>query len=166
MVQIPMKKAAEFGEKELILDGTGFEAIVLSVQEQDSRFLVDKNDPSQGYEREYSFKFKILDPGGPNDDRWIWGTTRAYFTESKNNKLRQWIIAILDLDTLPEGYVPDTTHLEGKQCRIIVDQWTSKNDPSRQGNSVGDVRPTKERGAAPAAAAATQSVPDYDEEPF
>lgn len=181
MVKLAVQKAASGEDRQLIPDNTPFEAKVLSVEERDSYFWVDKDDHSQGKQKELNFKFSIIDPGGDNNNRWVWGSTSNYISTGTQNKLRRWVIAILDLDVLDEGFVLDTEDLVGRQCRIVVEQWVSdKIDPetgeNKRGNSVGEVRPSKEvrGGGQPAAPAQTvesfrqenKPAPNYDDEPF
>lgn len=171
MVALKLEKGVD---REIIPDSTAFEATVLSVEQKDSRWLVNPDNESEGYKQELNFKVQLIDPNNDAyDKRWLWGSCTAWLSDSPQNKLRQWAIAILDLDLLPEGYILETDDFVGKQCRVIVEQWTSK-DGEKTGNAIKDFRPTKgNRAEAPAAETksaaefrADNAVEDLDDEPF
>lgn len=150
-------------------DGTTWEAIVESIEERESRWWVDENDHDKGKKMELSWKFKIIDPDGEYDGRWIWGSTSTYFGTSPKNKLRQWIQAALDEDVLPEGFVVNTQDLIGKQVLLVVDARKANNGNTY--NNITDVRISRARRAATSgslqqATPAPEPEPSYEDEPF
>jgi len=144
MVQLALHKQqdGDFPERAPFDDMSVFEAIVLGVTEQDSRFPADDADPDGPRKKQLSFKFKVIDPDGKYNDRWVWGNTSSYFGTSPSNKLRQWVQAILDKEVLPEGYLVDTDDFEGQQVRVIIGAKQRKNGDGIS-NFVVELRPTK-----------------------
>lgn len=130
-----------YPERTPIPDKSSFEAVLLSVEQQDSRWDLDDTDPSKGKKKELVFKFEIMDPDGEFNERWVWGRTTSAFTTHPSNKLRQWVQGILDEDVLPDGFVLDTTALVDRRCRVIVGAREKKT--GGVGNFVTDVRPSK-----------------------
>lgn len=169
-MKLTMKQAGEDGypERQPIPNNSYFEAVVLDITEQESLWDIDENDPSKGKKKQLSWKFKIIDPGGEFDNRYVWGTTSMFFSTSPQNKLRQWIQAVLNIPVLPEGYAVDTEELHNKQCLIIV--GAKEKRAGGISNRVTEVQPS--RAAAPlsgvtADASEASGDPDYDaEEPF
>jgi hypothetical protein len=137
-----------FPEREPIPDNSFFEAIILDISEGESPWDIDETDPSKGKKMQLSWKFKILDPSGKFDDRYVWGNTSTYFATAANNKLRQWIQAALDIPVLPEGYAVDTDQLVDKQVLVIVSAKNKANGGIS--NRVMEIQPS--RAAAPLAA--------------
>ncbi len=149
-----------------------FEAKILEITEQDSRWDIDDEDPSKGKKQELNFKFEVIDPDGDFDKRWAWGKCAAYLSTDSRNKLRQWVQGILDIDVLPEGFAFNTDDLVGRQCRIIVEAYEKKT--GGVGNYVAEVRHSRaaggEIGQQPAMTASefrAQNAPAEDDvEPF
>ena len=126
---------------------------------------------------------KVADNEGVMRNRKFFGETSVAFTQHENCKLYNWVLAIIGAkEGLPKGF---TLHREadgtlrpliGKQCRIVleINEWDDKKNPKeddvtgqitypkRRNNRVKAVAKTR---SAPLAGA-TQSSPDYDEEPF
>jgi hypothetical protein len=142
-MKLTMQRADESGypERKPIPDNSFFEAIILDISENESPWDIDENDPSKGKKMQLSWKFKILDPSGEFDDRYVWGNTSTYFATSANNKLRQWIQAALDIPVLPEGYAVDTEQLHDKQCLVIVSAKNKANGGIA--NRVMEIQPSR-----------------------
>lgn len=111
---------------------TTMEAVVAEVKEQDSRWLVDDDDPSKGKKREISFRFAITEEGEFND-RWVWGSTPPWFNDSPKCKFRIWVQEILGVDELPVGFNVELDDLVGAPVRIHIGQG------AKGGNYVADV---------------------------
>lgn len=166
------KSGGNYPDREPFPDKSVFEAKVVEVSQQDSRWDVDENDPSKGKKQELSFKFAVIDPEGKFDNRWVWGRCAAYLSTDSRNKLRQWVQGILDIDVLPEGFAFDTEDLVGKQCRLVISAYEKKNGGGI-GNYVEEVRQSRVTSGSLASAPKTaeefraQNAPSYDDvEPF
>ncbi len=90
------------------------------------------------------FKFKILGiqvtgDGSPIEDyetligQHIWGSVSYKFNDSPENRLKQWVEAILGLSDLGVGFDLDTDVLNGKSVRGITSQYERKNIDPRTG---------------------------------
>lgn len=83
------------------------------------------------------FKFKIL--GVPSAEfqklvgETIYGSVPFRFTESPDNKLRQWVEAIFGME-LSAGFELDTDLLLNRECRAIISNYDKKAKDPRTGN--------------------------------
>lgn len=125
---------------------------------------------------EFNFRFKVLE--GDFKNRKVWANAHALWHDGKNCRLRLWAQEIMGVDEFPEGYVFNSDHLVGQNCRITIKNY-NKRDGS-VGETAADVlRAIPEAGATaapvPSAAAAPtgQFIPSAgfapageDEEPF
>jgi len=110
---------SEYEEREPIENDTILEAVILSCQEQDSFWDIDKDDPSKGKRREVSFKFEVTEDG-PYQGRWVWGSTPTYFDDNPRCKLRIWVQEVFGLDEIPLGFKFSLEQVEGQPVRIHV----------------------------------------------
>lgn len=89
------------------------------------------------------FKFKILGiqasgDGSPLDQydvmigQHIWGSVPFKFNDSPENKLKQWVEALLGME-VGIGFELETELLENKQCRGITGQYEKRNIDPRTG---------------------------------
>ena len=112
------------------------------------------------------FTFKIL--GVPSDQyaaligQKIYGSVPFRFTESPDNKLRQWVEAIFGME-LTAGFELDTDLLIGREARGIVANYDKKAKDPRTGNpckghQISDLLPKGGSGLAQAAPAAVTNV--------
>jgi hypothetical protein len=62
----------------------------------------------------------------------IWGNVPFRFTDSPDNRLKQWVEAILGMELTP-GFELDTELLEGKKVRAITGSYEKKTVDSRTG---------------------------------
>lgn len=76
-----------------------------------------------------SFKFRITDaPAGIDPsliDTFLWGQVSPRLTDHPDNKLRQWLGALLGFEPAV-GFELDTEDLVGRQARAIVDVYDGK----------------------------------------
>lgn len=90
----------------------------------------------------------------------IWGGCSANLTDSPDNKLRQWVEAILDME-ISVGFELDTDLLIGRDCRGITSTYTKKTGAA--GHQVDALLPKAKAVAAavsaPSAAAEDEVVP-------
>jgi len=117
----------EAPEFELIPAGTTLMCEVVEVKHQDSIFWVDKDDQSQGKQKEFSFKFNVTEDG-PYLGRFIYGRTSTAFTTHSNCRLRQWVEEIFSFDDLPVDFTYDTDTMIGQPVKVVVgvNEWTDK----------------------------------------
>lgn len=82
------------------------------------------------------FKFKILGvPSAEYDSlvgQTIWGSVPFRFTESPDNKLRQWVEAIFGME-LSAGFELDTDLLIGREVRAVIANYDKKAINPRTG---------------------------------
>lgn len=82
------------------------------------------------------FKFKILGVPGPEYDNLIsqiiYGSVPFRFTESPDNKLRQWVEAIFGME-LSAGFELDTDLLLGRECRAVISNYDKRAIDPRTG---------------------------------
>ena len=120
----------------------------------------------RGTWQKVNFRFKILGfqvlGDGSHPSTWeemvgknIFGSVSAYLSDGADNKLRQWVQAILAMD-IGLGFELDLDYLEGRQVRVVTSQYTKKDKTVRhQAGSllpIGEHRPVY-YGDAPGAAA-------------
>lgn len=95
----------------------------------------------------------------------VWGSTSMKFSLHPDNKLRQWVEALLGLE-LDEGFELDTDNLVGRRARAVIGNYTKKD--GTPGHGVESLLPIA--GAAPAPAnsgiSALLSGSDDDAPPF
>lgn len=84
--------------------------------------------------KKLNFRFKILDLPTSLEEEYgvligstIFGSVSAKFTMHPDNKLRQWVEALLDME-LDAGFELDTDMLVGRKARGVVGQWVRKTD--------------------------------------
>jgi len=136
-----------------------FEVTVLDVAERETQWYATDRDTQKQLlnadgnpykNREFNFKFKIIDPDGPYNNRFVWGTTGLLLGTWPTCKLSNWIRAILDEPVLPEGFAIDLDGsenddkvggLDGLRCRVVVK--AKKRDNGSFSNWVSDVYPAK-----------------------
>lgn len=110
---------------------------------QDSIITVKVDDISikemqgqRGPWQKAEFKFKILGvPSAEYDGlvgQTIWGSVPFRFTESPDNKLRQWVEAIFGME-LSAGFELDTDLLIGRECRAVIANYDKKAINPRTG---------------------------------
>jgi hypothetical protein len=89
------------------------------------------------------FKFKVLgiqatgDGSDPSQYEGIitepiWGSVPFRFTDSPENRLRQWVEAIFAME-LGVGFELDTDLLAGRECRGVTVQYEKRNTNPRTG---------------------------------
>jgi hypothetical protein len=83
------------------------------------------------------FKFKVLSvPSAEYDGlvgQTVWGSVPFRFTESPDNKLRQWVEAIFGME-LSAGFELDTDLLKNRECRAVIGNYDKKAINPRTGN--------------------------------
>lgn len=90
---------------------------------------VKEQQGNRGPWQKAEFKFKIL--GVPSQEysnlvgQTIWGSVPFRFTESPDNKLRQWVEAMFGME-LSAGFELDTDLLIGRECRAVVSNYDKK----------------------------------------
>ena len=104
---------------EPIPDQTIVEADIESVEERETPWDVDDNDPSKGKAKQVSFKFRVT---GPEEykGRVLFGNTTTTFSNHPDCKLRVWTQEILGQDKLPLGFKLDLEQLEGAPIKVLV----------------------------------------------
>lgn len=82
------------------------------------------------------FTFKIMSVPSPEYDSLItgkiWGSVPFRFTDSVENKLRQWVEALLGME-LSAGFELDTDLLIGREARAIISNYDKKATDPRTG---------------------------------
>lgn len=151
----------DFPEREPFPNNSVYEAVILSCDEQESRWPVNDDEPDGPKKMQLSFKFEVIDPEEKFDKRWVWGNCSAYLSTEPRNKLRQWTQGIMDMDVLPEGYILDTDEFVGRQARIVIGAKERANGNGIS-NFVVEVRPT--RTAEPMTPAKFRAQQQQDEE--
>jgi len=121
MTILTLEEAPETNERvrALLPAGEVFVAQVLDAEERDSFFWIDKDDHSQGKQREVSFKFKILDEG-EFFEQYAYGKTSTAFNMGDRCKLRLWVEEILAIDELTPGFELDLEMLIGNPVNIVI----------------------------------------------
>lgn len=110
---------------EAIPEDTILEAEIDTVEERETPFDIDKNDPSKGKQRQVSFKFRVTQEGEHNG-RVLFGNTTTTFSNHPDCKLRVWVQEILGQDKLPLGFKLDLSQLEGAPIKVVVGNRTKK----------------------------------------
>jgi hypothetical protein len=143
----------ESGFTGFIEDGEILNAKVASVELKEKPFVDDKTGEKV---KKFEFKFKINDPGGDHDDRFIWGETSTRVTDHPENRLRNWAEALLG-QRLPPHYKFNTDDLQDRDCRVIVGKETKiRTQGEKTRNFVREVHPTRENAARLAAEDTTE----------
>lgn len=126
MAKITMEEYAEFP---VLAPDT---IITVKVDEITIREMQGARGPWQKAE----FQFKILGvPSAEYDNligQKIWGSVPFRFTESPDNKLRQWVEAIFGME-LSAGFELDTDLLIGRECRAVISNYDKKAINPRTG---------------------------------
>lgn len=101
---------------------------IIRVRVEDTRVKDVESD--RGNWQKLEFTFAIL--GVPDEERYgsltgskIWGSVGFRFTNSPDNKLRQWAEALLGME-LGVGFELDTDLLIGREARAIVSNYERK----------------------------------------
>ncbi len=145
-----------------------FEAEVLEVKHQNSRWKFDNSDE---FKKEFNFKFRVLDAGDFHD-RFFWGSTPEWFSNDPRCKLQRWIKSVYDEPVLPQGFELDTDDLADMRCIIVIHakekafredgEHLNQDGSAKMVNWVADVLPSKAARIAP-----TTPTPNPDNlEPF
>lgn len=119
MPKIVMTEAEEFT---VLPENT---IITIRVDETEVKTVPGKN----GEWEKLEVKFHILQaPPQFKDaeDSPIWGSVPFRLTEHPDNKLRQWVEALLGVE-LGVGFELDTDMLVGRQAKAIVSNWERRN---------------------------------------
>lgn len=93
----------------------------------------------------------------------IWGSTPIRFTMHPDNRLRQWIEALLGGLELDEGFEFDTDSLVGRRARAIVSNYPKKD--GRFAHQVSGLLPSADAAPPTVAAEIFAEVP-LDDPPF
>lgn len=104
---------------EAIPEDTIVEAEIQTVEERETPFDIDKNDPSKGKQHQVSFRFNVTGPA-EYAGRVLFGNTPVTFSNHPDCKLRVWVQEILGTDTLPLGFKLDLSQLEGAPVKVVV----------------------------------------------
>jgi hypothetical protein len=100
-------------------EDTVLEANVQAVEDRETPWNIDDNDPSKGKRREVSFVFQVTEPGD-HQGRIFYGNTPTYFDSSPNCRLRVWVEEILGADELPVGFRFNTADLIDMPVKIAL----------------------------------------------
>lgn len=119
--------SSEFPQYEAIPENTVLLTEVVKVEERDSFFNIDDNDPSLGKKRQVSFRFKVTDPDSEYNGRNVWGTTPTTFSTHPDCKLRVWVQEILGVDGLPKDFEFEEEDLEGSAVKVVMRNYQKKN---------------------------------------
>lgn len=125
--------------EEIIPNGI-YLAVLEDAKERDSNFLVNKDKPELGKEREINYKFKIIDERYP--DRVVWGTTPTWFTLSEKCKFRNWVQEILNVDELDEGFDFELEQLFDMPVNVQIENkeyFSKKYNENRTATNVVNV---------------------------
>lgn len=154
-----MKLTMEEAEEFVVLPAGSL--ITVRIDEIEQRTATTRN--GKEFEK-LNFKFTVVniialgDGGSGDPDDYaecvgnpIYGSVSARFTTSTENKLRQWVSAILGGVELEAGFELDTDLLIGQRVRALTAQYTKKgySSPSQM---VEALVPALEVPGAPAAA--------------
>ena len=152
----------EEGQQTLEED-TVLEANVVGVEERETPWDIDQNDPSKGKRREVSFVFQVTEAGA-NQGRIFYGNTPTYFDSSPNCRLRVWVEEILGADELPVGFKFNTEDLLDMPVKIALGVGKKKGK-----NFVADVIRNRSSVGATASSGGhvlSGAVPAVEVEPF
>lgn len=108
----------EAQEFEVIPEATIVPLEVVTVEDRETPWDIDENDPSLGKKHQVSFRFKVV--GGDHDGRTLFGNTPTTFTTHPDCKLRAWVQEILGESSLPTGFRFSTEVLEGMPVKGVV----------------------------------------------
>ncbi len=109
---------SELPEYEVIPEGKLLPAEVVNVEERETPWLIDENDPSLGNKKQVSFRFSVTD--GDHKGRTLFGNTPTTFTSHPDCKLRAWVQEILGGNVLPVGFSLEVETLIGLPVKIAV----------------------------------------------
>ena len=116
---------SEVPEFEVIPEGTIHPATIVSVEERETPWLIDDNDPSLGKKHQVSFRFQISE--GEHKGRTLFGNTPTTFTNHPDCKLRAWVQEILGQNGLPVGFNLDLEELVDLPVKVAVAHRTKRN---------------------------------------
>ena len=144
------------------------DAIVQVVVKEITDREVPGRDGKDGW-TSLSFRFTILEVPSYLGDQYdsligstIFGSVSAKLTSHPDNKLRQWIEALLDMELEP-GFEFDTEMLVGRKARAVIGNYTKK-DSTVVNHKVKGLLPLV---PVSVGASGTASTPSFlDEPPF
>jgi hypothetical protein len=128
---------SETVEFEVIPAGSVLLTEIVNVEDKESPWDIDENDPSLGKKHQVSFRFKVTQPG-PYYGRTLFGNTPTTFTTHPDCKLRAWVLEILGQNQLPVGFVLDLDVLVGLPVKVAIDHRKAKT------NADGTPKPPQE----------------------
>lgn len=105
----------ELQKFDFIPEGTKLETEIVNVEERETPFDVDENDPSKGKSVQVSFRFRVIQDG-EYQGRILFGNTPAFYKNT--TKLGAWVREILSTEELPEKL--DLEDLIGLPVYVIV----------------------------------------------
>lgn len=121
---------SEAVEFDVIPEGTIVTLDVVSVEDRETPWDVDENDPSKGKKHQISFLFEVS--SGEHQGRKLFGNTPTTFTTHPDCKLRAWVQEILGEDALPVNFQLDTDALVGLPVKGVVAHRMKKNADGSQ----------------------------------
>lgn len=83
----------------------------------------------------------------------IWGGVGFRLTDHPDNKLKQWVEALLGIE-ISQGFELDTDMLSGRQARAIIENYETKTGGTR--HKIGALLPLTDQGQSQAASALGQ----------
>lgn len=108
----------EAQEFEVIPEASIVTLEVVTVEDRETPWDIDENDPSLGKKHQVSFRFKVTE--GDYSGRTLFGNTPTTFTTHPDCKLRAWVQEILGESALPTGFRFSTEVLEGMPVKGVV----------------------------------------------
>ena len=118
-------QASDVQEFDVIPEGSVLVAEIVNVEERETPWLVDENDPSKGKKSQVSFRFSVSD--GEHKGRTLFGNTPTTFTNHPDCKLRAWVQEVLGENALPVGFSLDLDTLVGLPVKIAVAHRVKNN---------------------------------------
>lgn len=98
-------------------------AKILDINEQESIYDLDPDDPSKGKKQQISFKFECAEeiPGWEKSvGAWFWGSTGDKLTAHPNCKLYNWVCAIYGVESLAKDIEIDFDEMVGEEVNILL----------------------------------------------
>lgn len=146
--------------------------ITVSVQEIEERTATNRSTGESWQKLEFAFRIEAV-PSQLGADAQslvgsrIWGSTPLRFTMHPDNKLRQWVEALLGGLQLDEGFELETDNLIGRNARAVISNYNKKD--GRAAHQVAGLLPPAD--AAPVAIFEDNSTPAFpdnasDDPPF
>ena len=113
----------------------------------------DGKDSWEKLDFEFTIDHVPMDEYGDAQGQKIWGGVPFRLTDHPDNRLKQWVEALLGIE-VAKGFELDTDMLLGRQARAIVDNYPRKAGGTA--HKVGALLPLVDPGQAQAAAAFQQ----------